>query len=186
MIADADEFVGGAFGACSPHGTPRRNARLPRRTSPQCGRRGCGRTSAPIDPVRATSTSGCWRCSPGSRPRTFCLGTIARDEGDTDLARREFTAALAAAPDYVDARLAAVRAATAQRDDAAAIALCEEGLARMPANVALLRALGHAHLARRDGAAAAAAFGRALAAEPADADTHYNHGVALQMGRSLR
>ena len=78
-------------------------------------------------------------------------------------AHRAFAAAVSAAPDYIDARLAAVRLATEQRDADAAVALCEEGLARAPENVAILRALGHAHLARGDGAAAAMAFERALA-----------------------
>ena len=38
---------------------------------------------------------------------------------------------------------------------------------------------------RRDGAEAAAAFERALALDPDDGETHYNHGVALQMQRSF-
>ena len=48
-------------------------------------------------------------------------------------------------------------------------------------NVALWRALGLAELARRDGAAAEDAFRRALLLAPADAQAHFNHGVALQM-----
>ena len=42
-------------------------------------------------------------------------------------------------------------------------------------------ALGHAELARRDGAAAAWAFGQALRLAPADGQTYFNLGVALQM-----
>src|SRR5213079_1513928 len=48
---------------------------------------------------------------------------------------------------------------------------------------ALLRAWGAARLAARDGAGAAERFEAALAREPIDGETHYNHGVALQMQR---
>ena len=63
----------------------------------------------------------------------------------------------------------------------AAVALCDEGLARAPGDARLLRVAGLAQLARRDGAAAAAAFHAALLQDGAHGETHYNHGVALQM-----
>ncbi len=100
-------------------------------------------------------------------------------------ARADFAAALAAAPGYVDTRIAAAGAATAAHDPIAAVALCEEGLARTPDSVGLWRALGLAQLALRNGAKAASAFERALALAPDDGETHYNHGVALQMQRSF-
>src|SRR5439155_9158788 len=78
----------------------------------------------------------------------YLMGILARDAGDAASARHAFALALAAAPGYIDARLAAVRAATEQHDLDAAIAISTEGLARMPVNVSLWRALGHAHLAR--------------------------------------
>ncbi len=115
----------------------------------------------------------------------YLLGILAREDGDATLAFRSFVSALEGAPDYVDARLAAVRSATEAHDAPAAIALCNDGIARAPMNVALRRALGHAHLARRDGAAAAAAFQAAIVLGPADGETYYNHGVALQMQRHL-
>ncbi|MDQ2963710.1 MAG: tetratricopeptide repeat protein, partial [Pseudomonadota bacterium] len=64
-----------------------------------------------------------------------------------------------------------------------AVELCKEGLRLAPDQVTLWRALGLARLAQRDGAAARRAFERALRLESADATTHYNHGVALQMLR---
>src|SRR4029079_14302933 len=108
-------------------------------------------------------------------------GVLARDAGDLRAARAALAAALAAAPGYVDARVAAAGAATAAHDPIAAVALCEEGLARTPDSVALWRALGLAQLALLKGTEAAAAFERALALAPDDGETHYNHGVALQM-----
>jgi predicted O-linked N-acetylglucosamine transferase (SPINDLY family) len=120
---------------------------------------------------------------PEYAPAHYLMGVLARDAGEFAAARTSFESSLAAAPGYFDARLAAARAATQLRDFDAAVSICTDGLARSPTGVALWRALGLAHLARRDGEAAAAAFERALALEPGDGDTHYNHGVALQMCR---
>ena len=50
----------------------------------------------------------------------------------------------------------------------------------------LRRALGLALLAARDGERAAEAFGTALTFEPTDGETHFNHGVALQMQHRTR
>ncbi len=111
----------------------------------------------------------------------YLTGVAHREAGRTEAARAAFDAAVDAAPDYVDARLAAAAAATSAHDAERAVLLCIDGLERAPANVALWRALGHAHLGHRDGGAAASAFERALAIEPTDGETHYNHGVALQM-----
>jgi predicted O-linked N-acetylglucosamine transferase (SPINDLY family) len=122
---------------------------------------------------------------PGFAPAHYLRGVVEREDGNAAGARTEFAAALAAAPAYVDARLAAIRASLDAHDLRAAVALCEEGLSRDPAHVALWRTLGHAQLMFRDGNAAAAAFERALALDPNDGETHYNHGVALQMRRAL-
>jgi predicted O-linked N-acetylglucosamine transferase (SPINDLY family) len=118
---------------------------------------------------------------PGFAPAHYLRGLVERDEGDIAAARADFAAALAAAPLYTDARLAAARAALDAHEPAAAAALCAEGLDGAATHVALWRTLGLAELQRRDGTAAAEAFGRALALEPDDGETHYNHGVALQM-----
>jgi predicted O-linked N-acetylglucosamine transferase (SPINDLY family) len=121
---------------------------------------------------------------PGFAPAHYLSGVALRDNASPD-ARAAFAAAIATAPGYVEARLAAANAATAAGDAAAAVALCEEGLAAMPFDAGLLRALGRAHLARRDGSAAAAAFARALNTDMTDGETHYNLGVALQMQREF-
>ena len=122
---------------------------------------------------------------PGFAAAHYLRGVLEREDGNAVDARADFAAALAAAPAYVDARLAAIRAALDEHDLRAGVALCEEGLSRDPANVALWRTLGHAQLMLRDGNAATAAFERALALGPDDGETHYNHGVALQMRRAL-
>ena len=96
-------------------------------------------------------------------------------------AREAFTAALAAAPGYIDARVAAARAALAMHDVEASIALAEDGLARTSGDARLWRVLGEARLARHDGSGAAAAFDAALRIDANDGEGHYSHGIALQM-----
>src|SRR5437016_4834515 len=94
----------------------------------------------------------------------------------------EFDAALSAAPDYVAARVDAIRVAIDAGDIDDAIALAEQGIALTDdPPPALLRAFGAVSLAAHDGARAAAWFESALLREPIDGETHYNHGVALQM-----
>ena len=117
-------------------------------------------------------------------PARYLLGRLLADAGMPAEARSEFAAALDAAPDFVDARVAAVRAAIDAEDVDAAEILAAEGAARAdPPATALLRAWGAARLAARDGQGAAQRFEAALARDPTDAETHYNHGVALQMLR---
>ncbi|MGI8894871.1 MAG: tetratricopeptide repeat protein, partial [Casimicrobiaceae bacterium] len=118
---------------------------------------------------------------PAFAPALHLAGVLAREQGDHARALRSFTAALAAVPDFSDARTMAVQSASAQHEADTAVALAREGLARNPRNVELWRALGHAELARSNGIAAAEAFGNALLLTPADGETHYNRGVALQM-----
>ena len=113
----------------------------------------------------------------------FLCGMALREEGDVAGARAAFVAAVAAAPGYVDARIAAARAALTLNEVDSAIALCEDGLARYANDSRLWCALGDARLARRDGGSAAAAFEAALRIDANDALTHYGHGVALQMQR---
>ena len=125
------------------------------------------------------------QCMPGCAPALYLWGVVQRDAGRHEEARRSILAAVEAAPAYVEARVAAVQIASQAREAERAVELAVRGLDRSPASVPLWRALGHAHLANRDGAAAAAAFVRALAFDPTDGETHYNHGVALQMRRDF-
>jgi len=123
---------------------------------------------------------------PGFAPAHYLRGQVVLDDGELEAAHTDFIAALAAAPDFVDARVAAARTAIKAKNAASAAALCEEGLVRRPADVGLWRSLGLAQLALHDWSAAVASFGRALALDPDDGETHYNHGVALQMLRSFK
>jgi protein O-GlcNAc transferase len=121
---------------------------------------------------------------PAFAPAHFLLANALREEGDIESARSHLAAALAAAPDYIDARVAAIRAAV----DAGAIVDAESLAAEAAAltndpSPALLRAWGSVRLAAHDGAGAATLFEAALTREPQDGETHYNHGVALQMQR---
>jgi len=120
---------------------------------------------------------------PGHAPALYLEGSLARDRGDLEGARARFAAALAIAPRYDDARAAALSAAAAAHDAAAVAALSAD--VTPASTVPLLRACGLAWLAVHDGGRAASFFEAALRQEPADGETHYNHGVALQMQRRL-
>jgi predicted O-linked N-acetylglucosamine transferase (SPINDLY family) len=122
------------------------------------------------------------REQPGHAPALYLAGVLARDGGDAATAIAHFRAALAAAPGYVDARVALAGALIDGSPDEAA-ALARDGIAAAPEAVALLRALGRAELDRGDASAAAVAFDEALKRDRTDAETHYNHGVALQTAR---
>jgi tetratricopeptide (TPR) repeat protein len=117
---------------------------------------------------------------PSFAPAYFLRGALSRQENDLRASRVDFEAALELAPGYVEARVAAANAALADRDPekAAWLTASRDGFEE---TVPLLRVSGRAELAMRHGAAAASRFERALALDPIDGDTHYNHGVALQM-----
>ncbi|MEP7328122.1 MAG: tetratricopeptide repeat protein [Betaproteobacteria bacterium] len=118
---------------------------------------------------------------PGWAPALQLTGDIARNAGRLPQARAAFEAALAAAPNFVEARISATELAIAAGDISAAVALASDGAERAPLEVGLWRVLGQAELARHDGRAAEEAFVRALGVSPAVADLHFQHGVALQM-----
>ena len=118
---------------------------------------------------------------PGFAPALHLRGVLARALGDPASARTAFAAALDAAPDFAEARLAGGELALAEQRFDDAVALARAGVARAPHNVAFWRALGFAQLGRRDGAAADEAFAQLLRVAPADADAHFNQGVAQQM-----
>ena len=118
---------------------------------------------------------------PDFAPALHLLGVVALAQGERDRARDAFAAAVAAAPEFVEARIEGAELALERRDAEHAVRSLREGLERSPRDLALLRMLGHAHLALRDGAAAEEAFRQVLVHAPADGDAHFNHGIALQM-----
>jgi predicted O-linked N-acetylglucosamine transferase (SPINDLY family) len=123
--------------------------------------------------------------APGYAPVLHLRGALRRERGDAG-AVDDFEAALAVAPRDTRSRVAVVQLMLARHrlDDARRIAAA--GLDGAPvASPALWRALGHVTLVQQDGVAAVNAFAAAIAQAPLDAETHFNHGVALQMLRQL-
>jgi len=118
---------------------------------------------------------------PGFAPALHFRARLAWDAGDRDTAARDLEAALASAPAFQEARVDASRLALEREQAGAAIALANQGLARDPGHLGLLRALGHALLRVGDGPGAVEAFRRAAMLRPLDAETHYNLGVAQQL-----
>ena len=118
---------------------------------------------------------------PGFAPGLHFRARLEWDAGELEAAARDLASALDAAPGYAEARVDASRLALELQQPGAAIALANAGLARDPAHLGLLRALGHALLRLGDGAAAAEAFHRSSMLQPLDAETQYNLGVALQL-----
>ncbi|MEO5699101.1 MAG: tetratricopeptide repeat protein [Casimicrobiaceae bacterium] len=120
---------------------------------------------------------------PGHVPTLYLRGALRREGGNLDGALADNLAALEVAPRYIDARLAAAQAALDTHQPEIAIRIAARNIASAPGFTTLWRVLGLAHLARGEGEAAAELFEHALALELTDAETHYNHGVALQMQR---
>jgi protein O-GlcNAc transferase len=120
---------------------------------------------------------------PKYAPGQYLFGRLLRDRGQRPEARLALKSAVEVAPEYVEARTELADLLREELHPARAASICEEGLARAPNDVSLLRALGVARLAQRDGAAARRAFRHALTLAQAHAMTHYNEGVALQLQR---
>ncbi len=116
---------------------------------------------------------------PAHAQTLYLRGSLREETGDAEGALRDLRDALAAAPRFIDARVAAVRVATALGLADAAVALAQEHLAMAPGFLPLWRGLGLALLAQHDGKTAAEAFAYALHLDVTDGETHYNHGVAL-------
>ena len=133
--------------------------------------------------VAKTAYAGVLDTQPDFRPALYLAGLLARAENDTDTARERLRAAVRGTPVFVDAvaALADLEAAAGNAAEGAMIA--RQGLEASQASALLWRALGQAELKRRDGDAAARAFVEALERDPGHGETHYNHGVALQMTR---
>ncbi|HEX8741097.1 MAG TPA: tetratricopeptide repeat protein, partial [Casimicrobiaceae bacterium] len=128
---------------------------------------------------------------PGDPQTHYLRAMLERDRGNTDEAIADLRAAVDAAPGYVDARAALAQLLTARGAIAEAAALARAGLAQgslggSKRSAPLWRALGQAELVRGDASAAADAFAEALARTADHAETHYNHGVALQRQGHVR
>jgi predicted O-linked N-acetylglucosamine transferase (SPINDLY family) len=122
---------------------------------------------------------------PAHAPTLHLRGVLRREDGDADGAAADFTAALAVAPADEKSRVALARMALSQHRVADARRIIAAAPESAAARVSLLRTQGHVALAERDGATAVNAFAAAVRTEPFDAETHFNHGVALQMLRYL-
>src|SRR5688572_19275450 len=117
---------------------------------------------------------------PDHSPTLHLLAALHRDEKRNEDASRLLARAIELAPGFADARIAAARIARDRGEVEAGLALIDAGLGEQPRNASLWRVRGELELARHDGVAAQAAFANALALAPADAEAHYNLGVALQ------
>ena len=117
---------------------------------------------------------------PTHAPTLHLLGALHREQGRVEEARSCFDAAITHAPAFSDARAAVARLARDRNDFEGARAVVEAGLRLDPRSVVLWRVRGEIELAAHDAAAAQEAFEQALALAPADAEAHYNVGVALQ------
>lgn len=120
---------------------------------------------------------------PGYAPAHHLRGVLNRDEGRIGEARADLATAISVAPGYTEARIAAANAALDAGQPQQAAELCAAAVDAASPPAGLLRSWGRAELGLHLGAAAAERFERALALDPTDGDTHYNHGVALQMQR---
>jgi predicted O-linked N-acetylglucosamine transferase (SPINDLY family) len=102
-------------------------------------------------------------------------------EGHIARAREDLRAAVRVAPGFVDAVAALANLETAAGNAHEAMAVARRGLEHAQSAAALWRALGHAALAAADGHTAAEALSEAAVRDTTHAETHNNHGVALQM-----
>ena len=108
------------------------------------------------------------------------LAALRRTQGAPAEAAALLARAVSQAPRFVPARAAAARVAREQGRVDEGLTIIDEGLALNGRAAELWRVRGELELARHDGVAAEAAFAHALALAPADAEAHYNFGVALQ------
>jgi tetratricopeptide (TPR) repeat protein len=176
-FSDDGALIGALFALHAAHDVGR-DCALDAAALDACGRRGT-RTSA-VTRSRAAAYTRLLDVQPGFAPDTICAESwlakaaiAAARVGSPRRSRRP--PSTRASPPPALRQLRTSRVVFAVRGRAGALA----GERRAVAS------LGLAQLALRSGARAAAAFERALALDPADGDTHYNHGVALQIQRSF-
>ena len=117
---------------------------------------------------------------PAFVPALYLSGVLLGNAGSRDAAENRLTGAVDAAPRYSEARAALANLRRERGDADGGASVCREGLATAEGEVVLWRALGLCELARHEGELAREAFERALALAPNHAETHYNHGVAMQ------
>jgi protein O-GlcNAc transferase len=144
------------------------------------------RTHESGDHVRARSGyASILQEQPGYAPALYLLGNVALAERNASEAVARFTAAIDAAPAFVDARvaLATLHLENGKPPEAAAVA--REGLRLLPSSARLWRLMAHAALKQGNADAAVVAFEEALKGNVADGETHYNQGVALQTAGKL-
>ena len=115
----------------------------------------------------------------------YLLGNVALAERNASEAVARFTAAIDAAPAFVDARVALATLHLENGSPSEAAAVAREGLRLLPSSVRLWRLMAHAELKQGNADAAVVAFEEALKGNVADGETHYNHGVALQTAGNL-
>jgi predicted O-linked N-acetylglucosamine transferase (SPINDLY family) len=123
------------------------------------------------------------RLEPDYVPALYLRSVLERSVGDIAGARDRLHAALAVSPRFVEARAALADVEVTLGNAEAAASVARKGLESDGDSPLLWRALGHAALAEQDAGGAITAFSRAVDLEPTHAETHYNHGVALQMAR---
>ena len=110
----------------------------------------------------------------------YLRGALQRDRQENEAALADFMAALASAPDYLDARIAAAKTALDLRRHDAVLALAQDRLEPSVAGAPLFGAAGLALLAMGDAERASRVLADAATLDMNDADAHYNHGLALQ------
>jgi Flp pilus assembly protein TadD len=115
-------------------------------------------------------------------PRGFYLvGVGFRAQGKTAEARKEFEAALALAPGYVEPLGQVAAMALAERQPDAALSRVTKQVALVPESGALRYLLGMVHLARHEPALAERAFLRATELEPTRAEAYVRLGDLYQI-----
>ncbi len=158
-----------------------------RRRWPGSGATRCARTRRRMPTPPSPRIAACWRCSRISRARTICSACCCATAAREPRHCASSTAAVRAAPAFVDARAALANLLRErERGDAAIAALPRRARRRAPGAPRCGARSDWPSLPAAGAASARAAFDRALSLQPGDAETHYNRGVALQVGKKRR
>lgn len=125
---------------------------------------------------------------PGHAASHLLAGRLLRERGEIDDARVHLEAAVASAPDYLDARIELIDMQLSCGDRDAALKTVRAGLEAKRESMSLpgrdvamlLRALGRIEAERGEVKDALAAFDEALAVDALSADAHFRRGIVLQ------